>query len=634
MPSSILLVSGAVVAWFVFRLVAGLRRNLALAKATGLPYYIVPVNPINNISQAFAFIWLPLWKTLVPKKYWEDVIQFCEPNWQYTRQFGPFAKMGESVLLVTPTILLMNTASAEVIHEITSRREAFPKPTEFYEILAMFGHNVLTTEGATWRMHRKVTSASFNEKNSALVFRVASEQAQGMTDYWLQTQKKTGSFKTVEKDTMSLALNIISYVGFGLRLVWPGQSLPADMDSKLVKYASFDAPEGHTLTFNESIARTLENLLPLLLTPTFILDNLPISLFKAAKEARDNYISYMKEFLQEKVKDVRRGDKDIGMDIMGSLVATSYQEKQDKAKAGIEMDDSEIIGNAFIMFLAGHETTANVMHFTLLELANNPATQRQLQQDIDTILGRDSDPATWDYDEKLGAMQASMLGAIMNETLRLMPPVTDIPKKTTPTQEQSITIDGVRHTLPPNMYIGLCVSAGQRNPRWWPSKPSKITNAPNDLNDWVPERWFRPSLKEAEKDYKNLPETEDFGGYAGPDTSASMFRPVRGSYVPFSDGARSCLGRRIAIVEVLAALAVIFQKYSIENAVDDWASDDEVARMDRQQRVELYQKATQRSRDVLASCEARITLKLYNGRFVPLRLVKRGEERFVNLVDL
>jgi cytochrome P450 len=339
----------------------------------------------------------------------------------------------------------------------------------------------------------------------------------------------------------------------------------------------------------------------------------------------------MQEFLEEKAKEVRRGDKEVGMDIMGSLVATSYQDRQDNGKGGIQLDDKEIIGNAFIMFLAGHETTANVMHFTMLELANNPATQRQLQQDIDTILGRDTDPATWDYEEKVGPMQASMLGAVMNETLRTLPPVTEVPKKVTSTQAQSVMVDGVRYTLPPNTYIGLCVAAGQRNPRCWPSKPSKITGAPDDLGDWVPERWFRPSLNDVEKD---LPEAEeDFGGYMGPDTDASMFRPVPGSYIPFSYGPRSCLGRRIAIVEMLAALAVIFQKYSIENAVDDWASDEEVARMSRDEKEALYRKAVQRSRDVVASCEARITLKLHNGRFVPLRLVKRGEERFVNWVD-
>ncbi|KAI0976691.1 cytochrome P450 [Xylaria arbuscula] len=631
MLSSILLVIGAFVAWGLFKVIAGLRNNIARAKSTGIPYYVVPINPINNISQMFSFIWVPLWKLLFPKTSWEQIIDVCEHNWHWRKRFGPFAKMGENILIATPFTLTMHTANPELIHQVTSRREDFPKPLEYYGILSMFGRNIVTTEGALWRMHRKVTSPSFNEKNAALVFRDAIDQARGMTDHWVRTQKD-GSFKTVEHDTMQLALNIISYAGFGLRLVWPGQSLPADSDSRMARYASFEPPEGHTLTFSDSIGGLLKQLLPLLLTPPIILNNVPIAVFKEAKEARENYDLYMKEFLQQKVQDVRRGDRDIGMDIMGSLVATSYQ---DGSKASIQLDDSEIIGNAFIMFLAGHETTANVMHFTMLELANNPAAQRRLQHDIDTILGRDSDPATWSYEDKVGAMQASMIGAVMNETLRVMPPVVEVPKKTTPTKEQAITIDGVRHILPPSTYLGLCVVGSQRNPRAWPARPSKITGAPDDLDDWVPERWFRPSLDESEKQNpdQQVPETDDFGGYAGPDTSASMFRPVRGSFIPFSEGPRACLGRRLAIVEVLAAVAVIFQKYSIENAVEDWAPDDEVARMDQAQKETLYKKAIQRSRDVLATAEARITLKLHNDQHVPLRLVRRGEERFVNWFD-
>ncbi|KAI1331422.1 cytochrome P450 [Xylariaceae sp. FL0255] len=635
MLSSVLLIFGALAAVGMYRYVSSLRKQIERAKSTGLKYYILPVTPITPYGQAFAIIWVPLMKLLWPKSYWEDIEDICWPNWLYSRSYKAFAKAHtETLVIATPSILLMHTVDPSFTHEVSSRREAFPKPTEHYKILQSFGTNVLTTEGQVWRLHRKITSSSFNEKNAALIFRESIEQTQGMMAYWLEKQKK-GIIKSVEHDTMTLALNIISYAGFGLRLIWPDQALPADADPKSIKYASVDPVAGHSLTFPESIERTLKYLLTILVCPCILLDNLPIEHFKKTKEARDNYSQYMREFIAEKAADIRSGDHQPGMDLMGSLVSTLYGDDEGKKKSGIKLSDEEIIGNAFIMFVAGHETTANTMHFSILELANNPAVQRQVQQDVDRILGRDSDPAKWDYDEKLNAMQASMLGAVMNETLRLMPPVVEVPKKTTPTQEQSVTIDGVKRTLPPNTYIGLSMAATHRNPRVWPTKPSKITGESTDLDDWVPERWFRASMSVAEKKSETFVEdTEDYGGYAGPDTSASMYRPVRGSYIPFSDGARSCLGRRMAIVEVLAAFAVIFQKYSIENDVSDWASDEEVARMTDEEKSELYAKAVKRSRDVMGTAETRITLKLYNGSFVPLRLVKRGEERFVNCVDL
>ena len=349
----------------------------------------------------------------------------------------------------------------------------------------------------------------------------------------------------------------------------------------------------------------------------------------------------MNEFLVDKVKDVRQGDKDVGMDIMGSLAATSYQEDDAKGKAqrGAKLTDDEIIGNAFIMFLAGHETSANVLHFTILELANNPAAQRQLQRDVDAILG-DGDPSTWDYEEATNAMMSSMLAAAMNETLRMMPPVVEVPKVVSPELgDQTITIDGAKHALPAGMYVGLNVASVARNPRYWPSKPSKTGDEPTDLDDWVPERWFRPSLKDDQPHSRNGGRAEKADGEeysedsSGSETSAQLFRPVRGSYIPFSDGARSCLGRRIAQIEIIATLAVIFQRYSVENAVDEWAGDEEVSRMTRSEKEELYGKATRRSRETLRQAQSVVTLKLHNGKHVPVRLVRRGQERFVSWID-
>lgn len=86
-------------------------------------------------------------------------------------------------------------------------------------------------------------------------------------------------------------------------------------------------------------------------------------------------------------------------------------------------------------------------------------------------------------------------------------------------------------------------------------------------------------------------------------------------------------------MEVMAILAVIFQKYSVELAVDEWATDDEVDRMTVEQKKELYKKAQQKARKTLRSASTRITLRLQNG-FVPVRFMRKGEERFINFVDL
>jgi len=158
---------------------------------------------------------------------------------------------------------------------MTHSRDAFPKDIEKYGVLRMFGNNVLTTEGALWRMHRKVTSASFNEKNAAHTFREAINQTHGMLRHWFGSEgEKTSSTKTIrtlEHDTMRWALNIIGYVGFGLRLIWPGQELPSDLDPKLAKYGSLSPPPGHTLSFTDSLELTLKRIVSIMVLPTLAL---------------------------------------------------------------------------------------------------------------------------------------------------------------------------------------------------------------------------------------------------------------------------------------------------------------------------------------------------------------------------
>ena len=337
----------------------------------------------------------------------------------------------------------------------------------------------------------------------------------------------------------------------------------------------------------------------------------------------------MEELVDQKQDEARQGDsmdKEPGMDLMGQLVRSMQEAENSEYKlSGPSLTRDDIIGNAFIMLVAGHETTADAMHFTLIEMATNPATQRRLQRDLDELVG-DSKPDTWNYDALLGPLMGSMVGAAMNETLRLIPPVVVVPKEVTPDRDQHLALDGKDYTLPAGTILSLAVSAAHRNPRYWPSEPSKVRPGKNNLGDYEPARWFLKNdtngkpPKTKTQDADGAVE-EDFGGYRGPDTSAELFRPERGSYVPFSDGSRSCLGRRIAQVEDLAALAVIFQHYSVELVTNESDGENEETR---------YKAAQDRSRKAVDGATSVLTLKLQGNAKVPIRLVKRGNETYAS----
>lgn len=208
----------------------------------------------------------------------------------------------------------------------------------------------------------------------------------------------------------------------------------------------------------------------------------------------------------------------------------------------------------------------------------------------------------------------------MNEELRLIPPVINIPKSTqTP---QPLTLGDKRVVVPGGTYVNLVSIAAHRDPNSWQE------SYPGDLLEFRPERWLLDSSNDSHTNGNGVAHSESIGDH---DVAATLLRPTKGAYIPFSDGARACLGRRFAQVEVLAVLAVIFREYSVELAVDEYASDAEVDKMPKggEARKRVWNQARDRARYLMKyGMSTIITLQMREGH-VPLRFVKRGAERFV-----
>ena len=379
---------------------------------------------------------------------------------------------------------------------------------------------------------------------------------------------------------------------------------------------------------------------------------MPYKSLRDAVAAHSDFSKYINEILDLKIQEARDGESHTeGMDLMGQLVRLSYETGPDgmpiKSSKPLALTRDEIIGNTFIMLVAGHDSTATTTHFALLYLAGSPATQRRLQRELDELAGDNRDPETWDYDEMLGPLMDGMVGACINETMRLIPPVGEIPKIVTSDMDQPIVMDGRTYMIPRGTVISLCAASVHANPRYWPTRPSKLAAHRSDMLDYVPERWIRggdyakgataataATAGEGGDQGTEVDgaDKEDSGGYQGHDTSAQLFRPEPGAYIPFSRGPRACLARRFAMVEVVAALAVLLREYSVELAVDEWASDDQVARMGREEMAQVYERARANRDEVIAGARSVLAVKL-NGQAVGLRIVKRGEERFVNWLE-
>ena len=195
-----------------------------------------------------------------------------EPDWVSNLLFEPFKKHGDIFLTVCPGRIYIWSANAEVNHQVCTRREAFPKALEAYGILEIFGRNIITSEGNQWKQHRKVSAPSFNEKNNCLVFSEACSQAQGMLKHWLaEDESGSKTLKEVQEDTLRLTLHIISSIGFGVHLLWPGQKSSEKQTAMDALYSSHEPPEGHTMSFEDALTAMLDRMIMVLIIPKWLL---------------------------------------------------------------------------------------------------------------------------------------------------------------------------------------------------------------------------------------------------------------------------------------------------------------------------------------------------------------------------
>ena len=250
---------------------------------------------------------------------------------------------------------------------------------------------------------------------------------------------------------------------------------------------------------------------------------------------------------------------------------------------------------------AGHETSANTLHFIMILLACHPNIQAQLQADLDRILGCMT-PKDWALEVYYSALSNSLVGGVINEATRLYTVLPYIPKSS-PTSPQLVNVANKQYIIPANMLILINTSAVHRHPKHWSSPPNQdsltATTARNPVDAFDPYLWLNQDSEKEDSQH-----------------GQRLLTPSPGTYVPFSDGARVCLGKRFAQVEMVASVARIFKEYSVELVTG--CSNDASPTRNRQMWDEARKTAV---REMSAGVEFRMSMRLLGK--VPVRFVKR-----------
>lgn len=195
------------------------------------------------------------------------------------------------------------------------------------------------------------------------------------------------------------------------------------------------------------------------------------------------------------------GDAAAGLDALSMLLHAHDED-------GTRLTEDELIGHTTALFVAGHETTASALTWTLFLLAQHPRTLNDLLDELHGKL-RGNAPCV----EQLNDLP--LLDAVMKESLRLLPPgLWFLRVNTAPTSF------GQYH-IPEGTSILWSPAVVHRRPDLYP-----------EPNAFKPERW-------------------------------SSIDPSPYEYLPFGAGPRRCLGATFATMEMKMVLPVILQRFGI-----------------------------------------------------------------------
>lgn len=331
----------------------------------------------------------------------------------------------------------------------------------------VFGQGLLTSEGDFWLRQRRLAQPAFHRARIAGYASTMVEYTERLLDEW-----RDGEERDLHSEMMRLTMQIVSKTLFDANVERDAQDVGRSLERLLEIGANF--------------RRTL-------FVPQWLPTPTNIRLELAVRQ--------IEKVLYRIIAQKRASGRDAG-DLLSMLLAA-----QDDDGSG--MTDKQLRDEAITIFLAGHETTANALSWTWWLLAQNPAIEAKLHEELRTLLGGRA-PSLDDLPKLV------YTNHVITESMRLYPPAWG----TARTAIEDHEIAGYK--VPRGSGVSFSQWSVQRDPRWY--------EAPEEFR---PERWEGDLMK----------------------------RLPRFAYFPFGGGPRQCIGNSFALMETALILATIAQKF-------------------------------------------------------------------------
>lgn len=380
----------------------------------------------------------------------------------------------------TPVLVLHDPAGVRRV--LVENARAYTKATIQYSALAtVTGAGLLASDGASWRRHRRTVQPAFHHGSLSDVARATTRAATRMRaeiaarpagtpvevlDLASRASLEVVGHTLAAADLSGVAQELVDAVGRALELVVGRAQSPVP--------SSWPTPARAALrravaTIDGACARILA-------------------------ERRDRH-------------EEGAGPDDGGGagDVVGLMLAAG-------------LSDQEVRDELVTFVVAGHETVASSLTWTLDLLARNPDVQSRLHAELAAVLGAPGSGRDPGWDDLAHLTYAR---AVVDESLRLFPPAWAITRRAVADD----VVAGV--PVPAGTLVIISTWALHRDPAVW-----------EDPEEFRPERF----LDGARRDL---------------------------AYAPFGAGPRLCIGRDLALVEEVLVLASLLRDQRVRPVPGD-----------------------------------------------------------------
>lgn len=339
----------------------------------------------------------------------------------------------------------------------------------------LLGQGLLISEGEFWRRQRRLAQPAFHRSRVQDYGATMVESVERHIHDWRDAEQRD-----MASEMMALTLDVAVRTLFGTTLPTEAQQV------------------GNSMTFLMRYQLGRQR------SPVRLPESWPTPRNRRARREREFLDSLVYRIIEEHRS--RAGGDQRG-DLLSLLLGAMDED-------GSQMTPKQLRDETMTLFLAGHETTAQMLAWTWYQLAENPEAEARLHEELRVVLeGRSPEAADFP--------KLPYLRGVMNEVLRLYPPAYIIAR----TSIEACSIGGYDFPAGSTMLMSQWVM--HRDGRFF-----------EDPDTFRPERWL-----------------DGLGN-----------RLPAGAYYPFGDGPRRCIGQGFALLEAAIVIGTIAQRFKFRLA--------------------------------------------------------------------